>query len=96
MAREQPIRKTLLVLNELEKSGFFRRYAIGGAIGAIFYIEAFETEDLDILILLATGRAKDRERFQQMRRELSLDESRMKSLVDAYDLDARFQEWSSR
>ena len=46
------MRETLQVINSLEAAGFFRRYAIGGAMGAIFYMEPIETEDLDILILL--------------------------------------------
>src|SRR2546425_5474909 len=43
---------TLRVLNELEREGVFRRYAIGGAVGAIFYMEPFLTYDLDIFVLL--------------------------------------------
>lgn len=49
------MRNTLDVLNQLEAAGLFRRHAIGGAIGAIFYMEPFETEDLDVLILLPAG-----------------------------------------
>jgi len=33
------VKRTIEVLNELEKAGVFSRYAIGGAIGAIFYTE---------------------------------------------------------
>ena len=39
---------TLRVLNELERNGVISRYAIGGAVGAIFYTEPFLTYDLDI------------------------------------------------
>lgn len=39
---------TLRVLNELERNGVISRYAIGGAVGAIFYMEPFLTYDLDI------------------------------------------------
>jgi hypothetical protein len=46
------VKETLKILNELEREGLYRRYAIGGAIGALFYMDPFETEDLDILILL--------------------------------------------
>ncbi len=46
------MRQTLEVLNDLEKRGFFSRYAIGGAMAALFYMEPFETEDLDVLVLL--------------------------------------------
>jgi hypothetical protein len=44
---------TLQVLNELEREGVFVRYAIGGAIGAIFYMEPFLTYDLDIFLILS-------------------------------------------
>jgi hypothetical protein len=38
---------TLKVLNELEREGVISRYAIGGAVGAIFYMEPFLTYDLE-------------------------------------------------
>jgi hypothetical protein len=48
---------TLKVLNELEREGVFTRYAIGGAVGAIFYMEPFLTYDLHVFIMLpATAR----------------------------------------
>jgi hypothetical protein len=43
---------TLQVLTELETTGIISRYAIGGAVGAIFYIEPFLTYDLDIFVVL--------------------------------------------
>ena len=43
---------TLKVLNELERDGVIARYAIGGAVGAIFYMEPFLTYDLDVFVLL--------------------------------------------
>lgn len=43
---------TLKVLNELVESGVVERYAIGGAVGAIFWVEPFDTIDLDIFVLL--------------------------------------------
>jgi len=42
----------LKVLNELEREGVIARYAIGGAVGAIFYMEPFLTYDLDVFVLL--------------------------------------------
>ena len=38
----------LKVLNEIEREGVITRYAIGGAVGAIFYMEPFLTYDLDV------------------------------------------------
>lgn len=46
------MQKTLEVLNELEREGTISRYAIGGAIGAMFYAESVSTFDLDIFCLL--------------------------------------------
>jgi hypothetical protein len=42
--------KTLQVLNILERDGVLRRYAIGGAMGATFYVEPVLTFDLDIFV----------------------------------------------
>ncbi len=44
--------KTLQVLNALERDGLLVRYAIGGALGATFYVEPVLTFDLDILVVL--------------------------------------------
>ncbi|MBI5528480.1 MAG: hypothetical protein HY897_19280 [Deltaproteobacteria bacterium] len=45
--------KVLSVLNEMERAGVIGRYAIGGAVGAIFYMEPVLTYDLDIFVNLA-------------------------------------------
>jgi hypothetical protein len=44
--------KTLQVLNDLVREGVLSRYAIGGAMGATFYVEPVLTFDLDIFVLL--------------------------------------------
>lgn len=49
--------RTLKVLNELEREGILRRYAIGGAIAALFYMDPFESEDLDVFIILGKAPA---------------------------------------
>ncbi len=43
---------TLKILNSLEHEGIITRYAIGGPIGAIFYMEPFATYDLDVFVIL--------------------------------------------
>lgn len=43
--------KTLQVLNSLETNGVLGRYAIGGAMGATFYVEPFLTFDLDVFVI---------------------------------------------
>jgi hypothetical protein len=46
---------TLRVLNTLVDTGLVERYAIGGAVAAIFWVEPFDTIDLDIFVLLPPG-----------------------------------------
>jgi len=50
-----PVKRTIEVLNELEKERVFSRYAIGGAMGAIFYTEPFLTFDLDVFVVLPSS-----------------------------------------
>lgn len=44
--------RALLILNQLEKEGILERYAIGGAMAAMFYVEPTATYDLDIFAVL--------------------------------------------
>ena len=46
------MKKTLEVLNKLVAERVIRDYAIGGAMGALWYMEAITTTDLDILFCL--------------------------------------------
>jgi hypothetical protein len=46
------VKRTIEVLNELEKESFFSRYAIGGAMAATFYTEPFLTFDLGVFVFL--------------------------------------------
>jgi len=46
------MQKTLQVLNDLVRDGVLNRYAIGGAMGATFYVEPVLTFDLDIFMIL--------------------------------------------
>ena len=50
--------KTLQVLNRMEADGVIRRYAIGGAIAATFYVEPISTLDLDIFFTIADASDK--------------------------------------
>jgi hypothetical protein len=49
------MQKTLEALNALEAEGVIRRYAIGGAAAAVFYMEPFLTYDLDVFVSLPAG-----------------------------------------
>jgi len=46
------MKRTLEILNELERKGVLSRYAIGGAMGATFYLEPLLTFDLDVFVVL--------------------------------------------
>lgn len=46
--------RTIEVLNQLEREGLIRRYAIGGAVAVLFYAEPVLTYDLDVFVLLAS------------------------------------------
>lgn len=39
----------------MQQDGVIGKYAIGGAVGAIFYLETFYTADLDIFVTLPTA-----------------------------------------
>jgi hypothetical protein len=44
--------KTFTVLNDLVDGGIIGQYAVGGAMGAMFYAEPVSTFDLDIFVVL--------------------------------------------
>jgi hypothetical protein len=44
------IQKVITTINQMEADGIFERYAIGGAVGATFYLEPVATLDVDIFI----------------------------------------------
>lgn len=49
------MKATLEMINRMQVDGVIGNYAIGGAIGAIFYLETFYTADLDIFVTLPTA-----------------------------------------
>lgn len=44
------IREVIDVLNQMEADGVIDRYAIGGAVGATFYLEPVATLDIDVFV----------------------------------------------
>lgn len=44
------MKETLKIINRMVKDGVIKEYAIGGAVAAIYYLEPFDTADLDIFI----------------------------------------------
>jgi len=46
------MKDTFTVLNQMQTDGIIGRYAIGGAVGATFYLEPVATLDVDVFVLL--------------------------------------------
>jgi hypothetical protein len=46
------VKATLETINRMQADGIIEKYAIGGAVGATFYLEPAATIDLDIFITL--------------------------------------------
>jgi hypothetical protein len=46
------IQDVLKAFNNMEAEGLFDRYAIGGAVGALFYLEPLDTADIDMFLSL--------------------------------------------
>jgi hypothetical protein len=44
------IREVIAVINQMEKESVIERYAIGGAVGATFYLEPVATLDVDVFV----------------------------------------------
>lgn len=49
------MKETLKVLNRMVRAGVVEDYAIGGAVAAIYYLEPFDTADLDIFVQVNTS-----------------------------------------
>lgn len=50
MSPDANIQKTISVINQMQADGIMDRYAIGGAVGATFYLEPVATLDVDIFV----------------------------------------------
>jgi hypothetical protein len=46
------MKETLETINQMQADGVISHYAIGGAVGATFYLEPAATYDLDIFVIL--------------------------------------------
>ena len=45
------IREVITAINQMESEGVIDRYAIGGAVGATFYLEPVATLDVDVFVV---------------------------------------------
>jgi hypothetical protein len=46
------IKEVIAIINQMQADGVVERYAIGGAVGATFYLEPVATLDVDISWML--------------------------------------------
>src|SRR5712672_4139673 len=46
------LKKTLAVINQMQVAGVIGQYAIGGAVGATFYLEPVRTVDVDVFVTI--------------------------------------------
>src|SRR5437879_12641054 len=46
------IKELIALINQMQSDGIIERYAVGGAVGATFYLEPISTLDVDIFIEL--------------------------------------------
>jgi len=49
------LKATLELINQMQTDGVIGKYAIGGAVGAMLYLEPAATLDVDIFVALPTG-----------------------------------------
>ncbi len=47
--------KIFAVINQMEADGVIGRYAIGGAVGSIFWLEPITTKDVDVFVMLPSS-----------------------------------------
>jgi hypothetical protein len=45
------MKATFAVLNQMVGDGAIENYAVAGAVGAMFYVEPFSTQDIDVLVV---------------------------------------------
>jgi len=51
------MKTTIEIINEMQRDGVIGKYAIGGAVGATFYLEPAATLDVDIFVMLPATRS---------------------------------------
>lgn len=51
---DSELEKIFTVIKQMEADGVIGRYAIGGAVGSIFWLEPITTKDVDVFVMLPT------------------------------------------
>jgi hypothetical protein len=52
------MKDTFTVLNQMVSAGAIENYALAGAVGAMFYVEPFATQDIDVLVVTSEPSTK--------------------------------------
>ena len=73
------IKETIATINQMQADGVIERYAIGGAVGATFYLEPSATLDVDIFNYLKA-------RLLQFIEAGALDTARFQAIVARHGL----------
>jgi hypothetical protein len=56
LQEQESLKATIEAINQMQADGVIGKYAIGGAVGATFYLEPTATVDLDVFVALpSTG-----------------------------------------
>ena len=50
------MKEIFAVLNQMVRDGALENYAVAGAIGAMFYVEPFSTQDIDVFVMMPEDR----------------------------------------
>ena len=50
------MKQVFALLNEMVRDGALENYAVAGAIGAMFYVEPFSTQDINVLVMTPEDR----------------------------------------
>lgn len=74
------IKEAISVINRMQADGVVERYAIGGAVGATFYLEPVSA------VALHVGRARDKARLLQFIEAGALDAKSFQSILARHDL----------
>src|SRR5215467_13208008 len=56
LVHNEAVKTALELINQMQAAGLITAYAIGGAVGATFYLEPAATIDLDIFVTLPVAR----------------------------------------
>jgi len=83
------IREVIATINQMQSDGVIERYAIGGAVGATFYLEPIATLDVDIFDYLKA-------RLLQFIEAGALDAARFQAILARHGLVGAWQRFEKQ